>query len=97
MSEQTENPKTIAVFAREYYETSITREPVELNLENYPELEGMTIQESIDYVESNASEMKPTNDEFGYDSLEEQLNDMDIRREKITNESQEINAVEKMF
>ena len=97
MSEQTETPKTIAVFAREYYETSITREPVELNLENYPELEGMTIQESIDYVESNASEMKPTNDEFGYDSLEEQLNDMDIRREKITNESQEINAVEKMF
>ena len=97
MSEQTENPKTIAVFAREYYETSITKEPVELNLEDYPELEGMSKEESIDYVEFNASKMKPTNDEFGYDSLEEQLNDMDIRREKITNESQEINAVEKMF
>ena len=95
MSEQT--PKTIAVFAREYYETSITREPVELNLENYPELEGMTPQEAIDYVESNAWEMKPTNDDEGYDSLAEELNDMDIRRDKITNESQEINAVEKMF
>jgi hypothetical protein len=97
MSEQTENPKTIAVFATEYYETSITKEPVELNLEDYPELEGMTKEQAIDYVELNASEMKPTNDEFGYDSLEEQLNDMDIRRDKITNETQEINAVAKMF
>jgi hypothetical protein len=97
MSEQTENPKTIAVFAREYYETSITIEPVELNLEDYPELEGMSKEEAIDYVEFNASEMKPTNDEFGYDSLEEQLNDMDIRRDKITNETQEIYAVAKMF
>jgi hypothetical protein len=93
MSEQT--PKTIAVFATEYYETSITREPVELNLADYPELEGMTTEEAIDYVESNAWEMKSTDD--GYDSLAEQLNDMDIRRDKITNETQEINAVAEMF
>jgi len=97
MSEQTENPKTIAVFAREYYETSITREPIELNLEDYPELEGMTTQEAIDYVESNAWEMKPTDAENYYESLGEELNDMDIRRDKITNETQEINAVAKMF
>ena len=93
MSEQT--PKTIAVFATEYYETSITREPVELNLADYPELEGMSQDEAIDYVESNAWEMKSTND--NYDSLAEELNDMDIRRDKITNETQEINAVAKMF
>jgi hypothetical protein len=93
MSEQT--PKTIAVFATEYYETSITREPVELNLADYPELEGMTTEEAIDYVESNAWEMKSTND--NYDSLAEELNDMDIRRDKITNETQEINAVAEMF
>ena len=95
MSEQTEIPKTIAVFAREYYETSITREPVELNITDYPELEGMTTEEAIDYVESNAWEMKSTND--NYDSLAEELNDMDIRRDKITNETQEINAVAEMF
>jgi hypothetical protein len=95
MSEQT--PKTIAVFATEYYETSITREPLELNLENYPELEGMTTEEAIDYVESNAWEMKPTNDDDGYDSLADELNDMDIRRDKITNETQEIQAVAQMF
>jgi len=62
MSEQTQ--KTIAVFATEYYETSITREPVELNLEDYPELEGMSPEQAIDYVESNAWEMKPTNDDY---------------------------------
>jgi hypothetical protein len=95
MSEQTQ--KTIAVFATEYYETSITREPVELNLEDYPELEGMSPEQAIDYVESNAREMKPTNDEYGYESLAEQLNDMDIRRDKITNETQEIQGILKMF
>ena len=93
MSEQT--PKTIAVFATEYYETSITREPVELNLADYPELEGMSQDEAINYVELNAWEMKSTDDD--YDSLAEQLNDMDIRRDKITNETQDINAVAKMF
>jgi hypothetical protein len=96
MSEQTETPKTIAVFATEYYETSITREPIELNIEDYPELAGMTAEEIIDYVESNAYDMKPTNEEY-YDSLEEELNSQDIRRDKITNESQEINATLEMF
>jgi hypothetical protein len=98
MSEQTETTqKTIAVFATEYYETSITREPIELNIEDYPELEGMTPEEAIDYVESNAWDMKPTNEEYGYDSLAEELNSQDIRRDKITNESQDINAQLKMF
>ena len=97
MSEQTETtPKTIAVFATEYYETSIVREPIELNIEDYPELAGMTAEEIIDYVESNAYDMKPTNSEY-YDSLEEELNSQDIHRDKITNESQEINAQLEMF
>ena len=91
MSEQTETTqKTIAVFATEYYETSLTREPIELNIEDYPELEGMTPEEAIDYVESNAWEMVSTNPEM-YESLAEELND------KITNESQEINAQLEMF
>ena len=92
MSEQT---KTIAVFATEYYETSLTREPIELNIEDYPELEGMTAEEAIDYVESNAWEMAATDSD--YDSLADELNSQDIRRDKITNESQEINAQLEMF
>lgn len=96
MSEQTETTqKTIAVFATEYYETSIVREPIELNIEDYPELEGMTAEEAIDYVESNAWEMSATDSD--YDSLAEELNSQDIRRDKITNESQEISAQLEMF
>ena len=96
MSEKTETTqKTIAVFATEYYETSIVREPIELNIEDYPELEGMTAEEAIDYVESNAWEMAATDSD--YDSLAEELNSQDIRRDKITNESQEISAQLEMF
>ena len=89
--EKQEIPKKISVFATEYYETSLFREAVELNVEDYTELEGMTREEAIDYIESNAWEMKSTNEEM-YESLGEELMDMDIRRDKITNESQEINA-----
>jgi hypothetical protein len=97
MSEQTETPKSIAVFATEGYSVYIVREPLELIIENYPELEGMTTQEAIDYVESNAWDMKPTNEEDGYDNLAEELNERDIHREKLNNESQEINAEANMF
>ena len=86
-----EKPKTISVFATEYYETSIFREVIELNIEDYAELDGMTREEAIDYIELNAWEMKSTNEEM-YESLGEELMDMDIRRDKITNETQEINA-----
>jgi len=90
--EKKETPKTISVFATEGYSTYIVREPIELNVEDYPELAGMDRKEAIDYIESNAWEMKPTNEEGYYESLGEELNDMDIRREKLNNESQEINA-----
>jgi len=56
----------------------------------------MTPEEAIDYVESNAWEMASTNPDM-YESLAEELNDQDIRRDKITNESQEINAQLEMF
>ena len=89
--EKQETPTTISVFVTEYYETSLFREAVDINIEDYTELEGMTREEAIDYIESNAWEMKSTNEEM-YESLGEELMDMDIRRDKITNESQEINA-----
>jgi len=40
--------------------------------------------------------MASTNPEM-YDSLADELNDQDIHRDKITNESQEINAQLEMF
>lgn len=87
-----ENTKTISVYATEGYSSYIVREAIEINVEDYPELDGMTREDAIEYVESNAWEMKPTNEEDGYSSLGEELSSMDIFREKINNESQEINA-----
>ena len=90
MSEQTETtPKSIAVFATEGYSVYIVKEPLELNIEDYPELEGMTTQEAIDYVESNAWDMKPTNEEWYY-SLYDELLGEDVIRDKITDEEGEI-------
>jgi hypothetical protein len=81
--------KTIEVRMTESYSTWVVRESIEINIENYPELAGMTEEEMNDYIMSNASDMKPTNSEY-YDSLFEELLGMDVVREKITGEDNEI-------
>lgn len=87
MSEKT---TTISVCMTEYFETSIVRESIDINMEDYPELAGMTREEAIDYIEANAWEMAATDDMFS--SLGEQLTDMDISRENWENESQQFVA-----
>lgn len=82
---ENETPKTITVGAIEYYETSIFRESLEINVEDYPELAGMDEGEINEYVEQNSWEMKAT-DEI-YSSLAEELMERDVIRDKITNES----------
>lgn len=85
----TETPKTIEIRATESYSTFVVHDSIQLNVEDYPELEGMTEEEMKDYILSNASEMKPTNDEY-YSDLYEELLAQDVTREKITNEDSEI-------
>jgi len=85
-----EKLETIRVYVTESYDTWIRREFIELNIADYPELEGKTYEEIKDYVENNAEEMKATND--NYDSLSEQLWDRDIERDKINNEDSAINV-----
>lgn len=75
----------IKVYRTESYSTWVTREPVEIDTNDYPELEGMSKEEIEDYVKSNSYEMKPTNDEY-WDSLEMEINESDVRREKITDD-----------
>jgi len=84
MSENTETPKTISVRMVEYYNTMLVKEPVEINVEDYPELNGMTEEEMQEYISENWSDMKPTNEEW-YESLWEECNQSEIIREKITN------------
>ena len=88
MSTET-TPKTIEVRMTESYSTWVVHESIEINVEDYPELEGMTEEEMTDYIMSNASDMKPTNDDY-YESLYEELLGMDVTREKITGEDSEI-------
>jgi hypothetical protein len=81
-------PKTISVKMVEYYNTMVVREPVQINVEDYPELNGMSEEEMKDYIKDNWSDMKSTNEEW-YDSLYDECVQSDVMREKITGEEQE--------
>jgi hypothetical protein len=88
MENTNETPKTISVRMVEYYNTMVVREAVEINVEDYPELNGMTEEEMQDYISENWNEMKPTDDEY-LESLREECSEGDVVREKITGEEQE--------
>lgn len=79
----------INVYATESYTTWLVREPIEIDTDNYPELEGKTEEEVKEYIRDNYYEMKPTNEEW-FSDLGEELNQMDIRRDKIYNEEMSI-------
>ena len=83
-----ESPKTISVKMVEYYNTMVVREPVQINVADYPELNGMSEEEMKDYIKDNWSDMKSTNEE-SYDSLYDECMQSDVMREKITGEEQE--------
>jgi alpha-D-ribose 1-methylphosphonate 5-triphosphate diphosphatase PhnM len=80
-----ETPKTITVRMTESYSTWIVRESVELNVEDYPELKGMTQEEMEEYISENWDSMKSTNDSL-YDSLVEECRDSDIESDRVVDE-----------
>jgi len=86
--ETQETVTTISVRMVEYYNTMVVREPVEIKVEDYPELNGMSEEEMEEYISENWSDMKPTNEEW-FESLYEECSQSDIIREKITGEEQE--------
>ena len=73
----------------EYPNTTLIYRSVKVDISNYPELEGKTDEEIVDYIKENAYEMEPT-DGDSYDSLGEELADQDIIREKIPHVDSEI-------
>lgn len=81
--------KKIKVRMTESYRTYVVRESIEINVEDYPELDGMSDEDIQDYIILNASDMKPTNEEW-YDSLYDELIGEDVIRDKITDEESEI-------
>ena len=77
--------KQVKIYQTESYTTYVVREPITIDLDDYPELEGMTNDEIVYYLEGNSSDLKPQNSD-SYDSLSDELIDRDVVKEKITGE-----------
>jgi hypothetical protein len=73
----------------EYPQTTLIYDTLEVDISIYPELEGKTDQEVIEYIKENAWQMKSTDSDV-YDSLGEELQDMDLIREKIPHVDSEV-------
>ena len=73
----------IKVFYTEGFQTWIVKEPVEIDTNDYPELEGLSKEEVEKYLNDNASDMKSTDgDEANEWSLLDECSNMDDRRVK---------------
>jgi hypothetical protein len=73
----------LKIFAEETFTTTVTREHIEIDTDNYPELEGMDEDQISDYIDNNAWEMKPSEGDL-YSSLGEELSDQSIYDEHIS-------------
>jgi hypothetical protein len=78
----------INVYGTESFCTWVIREPVEIDTDNYPELEGMSEDEAKEYIRENASDMAPVSD--WAESLMDECLQSDVRREKINEEGSDI-------
>jgi hypothetical protein len=78
----------INVYGTESFCTWVIREPVEIDTDNYPELEGMSEDEAKEYIRENASEMVPVSD--WAESLMDECLQSDVRREKINDDGSDI-------
>ena len=83
--EEKETPKTISIFIQECYETCVTRESMEINVNDYSELSGMDMTQIKEYILENAWNMKPSDSNI-YKSLGEELDDMQIIDERVDDE-----------
>lgn len=82
---ETNAPKTILVRMCERQSTWLVHEGIDLNIEEYPELEGMTEEQIKEYISNNAWDMKcPSEYSEYYESLAECLQDRDIVKDKDT-------------
>ena len=85
---EVKTPETITLRMTESYSTFVSREPITLQISEYPELQGKSEDEIKEHIMDNAWEMKSPYD--WADSLADALSQMDTVREKITDDSSEI-------
>jgi hypothetical protein len=79
----------IKINAEETYTTTVTRQEMEIDTDNYPELQGMTEDEISNYIDNNVWDMKPVDETGLYSSLGEELMDQDVEYDNISGESTE--------
>jgi hypothetical protein len=72
----------LKLYAEETFTTTLTRERVIIDTDNYPELGGMDEDQISDYIDEHAWDMKPTEDGI-YSSLGEELSDQSSYDEHI--------------
>ena len=77
--------KKVKIYQTESYITYVVREPITIDLDEYPELEGMSNEEIVSYLESSSYDMKSQNVD-SYDSLSDELSDKDVIKDKIYGE-----------
>lgn len=77
--------KKVKIYQTESYITYVVREPITIDLDEYPELEGMSNEEIVSYLESSSYDMK-SQDVDSYDSLSDELSDKDVIKGKIYGE-----------
>jgi len=75
----------LKLYVEDIFTTTVTRESIEIDTDNYPELEGMDEDQISDYVDEHIWDMKPTDDEI-YSSLGEELSDQSVYDEHIGGE-----------
>ena len=76
--------RKVKIYQTESFTTYVVREPIEIDLDEYPELEGMSNEEIVDYLEGNSCDMKPQDED--YECLSDELIEKDILRDKISGE-----------
>jgi hypothetical protein len=76
--------RKIKIYQTEEYVTYVVREPLIIDLDDYPELEGMGNEEVITYLEINSLDMK-AQDTDNYDSLSDELIEQYVIKDKIYN------------
>ena len=77
--------KRIKIYQTESYTTYVVRDAVTIDLDDYPELEGMSNDEIVDYLDGNSCNMKPQDED--YDCLSEELIEKYVIKEKISGEN----------
>jgi hypothetical protein len=75
----------LKIYVEDVFTTTVTRESIEIDTDNYPELEGMDDDQISDYVDEHIWDMKPTEDGI-YSSLGEELTDQSVYDEHIGGE-----------